>query len=333
MKGDFPAQVGNLLRSTVRRLRQFAYNPTIPKERNGEPARRPRVGLALGGGFARGVAHVGVLKVLTENEFPIDALAGTSAGSLAAAAIASGCSIDDLIAAARKLRWNRFARWTFSRLGFATNERMEGLLSDLLRCRTFEQLKIPLAIVAGDVTTGEAVIFREGNLILPVRASCCFPGLFTPVEYRGRLLVDGVIVGSVPVAPLRDMDVDVIVGVHMTGHGSSRRPANLFQIVGESFQITQDRNQANWRDGCDLVIEPNVLDVRWDEFERADELIAAGEAAARAALPALRLLLQMRPEKSPFPSRSARRPPKAVLEPDAGAGRLRAMGLKSLCGR
>jgi NTE family protein len=174
--------------------------------------------------------------------------------------------------------------------------------------------------VAGDVTTGEAVIFREGNLITPVRASCCFPGLFTPVEYRGRLLVDGVIVGSVPVMALQQMNVDVIVGVHMTGNGNPPpRPTNLFQIVGESFQIIQNLNQAHWRSQCDLVIEPNVLDIRWDEFERGDELIAAGEAAARAALPALRLLLEVRAANSTQPTRSTQPRSAAVLEPGAAA--------------
>jgi NTE family protein len=277
------------------------------------------MGLALGGGFARGVAHVGVLKVLLENGIPINALAGTSAGSLAAAAFASGCSIHELVAAARKLRWNRIARWRFSRLGFASNERMESVLSDLLHCRTFEQLKIPLAVVAADVTTGEAVIFREGSLILPIRASCCFPGLFTPIAYRGRLLVDGVVAGSVPVAALQEMDVDVIVGVHMTSTGSRPRPTNLFQVVGESFQIIENLNQSKWRSRCDVVIEPKVQNVRWDEFERADELIAAGEAAARAALPALRLLVQGQTARAPLPSRTARRPSTAVLQPDLTA--------------
>ena len=323
MKTEVPAHLGRLLRSAVSLLRDFAYkpqNPIITSAPKPETSRRPRMGLALGGGFARGVAHVGVLKVFSENAIPIDALAGTSAGSLVAAAFASGCSIEEIVAAARKLRWNRFARWTFSRLGFASNERMEALLLDLLHCRTFEDLKIPLAVVAGDVTTGEAVIFREGNLILPVRASSSFPGLFTPVEYQGRLLVDGVVVAGVPVAALQDMDVDLVVGVNVTGHGNSRRPTNLFQIVGESFQIIQNLNQANWRSRCDVVIEPNVLGTRWDEFERGDELIAAGEAAARAALPALRLLLKMRPAGKQVSSRTAPLPRKAVFESGSASG-------------
>ena len=153
----------------------------------------------MGGGFARGFAHIGVLKVLSENRIPIDSLAGTSIGSLVAAAYASGCSIQEMAAAARTIRWSKFARWTLPRLGFATNERLEGLLLKTLRCRTFEQLKLPLAVVAADVTTGEAAIFREGDLVMPLRASCAFPGLFVPIEYGGRLLVDGAVVSSVPV--------------------------------------------------------------------------------------------------------------------------------------
>ncbi len=319
MKSDFKVQLGRALRSAIRGIRKFAYNHPVPNTRSQLPGWKPRVGLALGGGFARGVAHVGVLKVLVENGFAIHALAGTSAGSLAAAAFASGCSIEELIAAARKLRWSRLARWRFSLLGLASNERMESFLAELLHCQTFEELKIPLAVVAADVTTGEAVTFRDGSLFPPIRASCCFPGLFSPVLYRERLLVDGVIVGSVPAAALKAMDVDVVVGVYMRSVGSRTPPTNFFQVVGESFQILEDRNQSSWRSHCDLVIEPKVQDARWDEFERADDLIAAGEAAARAALPALRRLLQERQPRTTVPSRTVRRPSTAILQPDVTA--------------
>jgi NTE family protein len=292
MKSGVTSQVAKVLSFAVRSLRRFASNRPSPPTQNQDHLWRPRVGLALGGGFARGVAHVGVLKVLVENKIPIHALAGTSAGSLAAAAFASGCSIDELIEMARALRWNRVGRWTFSRLGFATNERMESLLREWLHCLTFEELKLPLAVMAADITTGEAVTYREGSLIEPLRASCCFPGLFVPVRYNGRLLVDGVIAGSVPVATLKAMDMDVVVAVHIKSDGHCAQPTNLIQIVSESFQIIQDRNQSNWRDQCHLVIEPRVQGIRWDEFEQADEVIAAGEAAAREALPALRRLVE-----------------------------------------
>ncbi len=290
MNSELTAHLGKVLRSAIRELRKFAYTRPIGRVQHERPGRRPRLGLALGGGFARGIAHVGVLKVLCENQIPIDALAGTSAGSLVAAAFASGCTIEEMAAAARRLRWNSLARWTFPRLGFATNERMESLLSKTLHCQTFEQLKIPLAIVATDIRTGEAVAFREGGLLMPLRASCSFPGLFVPVEYDGRLLVDGAVVGSVPVAGLSG--VDAVVAVHLQSRGFSHRPGNLFEVVAESFHIAQNLNQSVWREHCTLTIEPDVSDIRWDDFQRAEELMAAGEAAARGVLPALRRLLQ-----------------------------------------
>lgn len=308
IKSQIRSQVGRGLKAAVRGLRKFAEGGPKPV---GDPAnlqRRPRVGLALGGGFARGIAHVGVLKVLVENQIPIAALAGTSSGSIAAAAFASGCSIEELTLAARSLRWNRFARWTIPRLGFATNDRMDFLLANMLHCRTFEECKLPLAVVAADIWSGEAVIFREGDLIPPVRASCSFPGLFVPIEYRGHLLVDGVLAGSVPVKALDG--VDVVVAVHVQSNGTHQRPTSVFEIVGESFQIAQNLQPSNWRNHCDLAIEPQVDAFRWDDFNRTDELIAVGEAAARNALPALRNLLR---ERATQLAPQTERPPSLAL--------------------
>ena len=295
MKSKVTGQVRRVLRAAVREIRKFAYAPPARRALREIPSRRPRLGLALGGGFARGLAHIGVLKVLVENRIAIDAVAGTSIGGIVAAVLASGCTIEEMVATARKTRWSSFARWTFPRLGFAVNDRLESFLSKTLPCRTFEQLKLPLAIVAADLTTGEAVVFREGELMTPLRASCAFPGLFVPVDHRGHLLVDGAIVNSVPVSALSGMDL--IVAVHIRSNGLNRRPASLFEVVGESFRITQSLNESSWRAHCDLAIEPEVGDFRWDDFGRADELIASGEAAARKALPALRHLLRDRTVK------------------------------------
>jgi NTE family protein len=292
MKSSLTGQTRIALRAAIRGLRRFAYAVPVPRALIEKPARRPRLGLALGGGFARGFAHIGVLKVLREDQIEVDSLAGTSIGGIVAAALASGCTMDEMAAAAHKVRWSSFARWTFPRFGFATNERLEAFLSQALPCRTFEQLKLPLAIVAADLRTGEEVIFREGELMTPLRASCSFPGLFVPIEYCGRLLVDGAIVNSVPVSALSG--VDVVVAVNIRSNGLERGPTNLFEIVGESFRITQNLNQSSWRDRSDLVIEPELKDFRWDDFGRAGELIAAGEMAARRALPALRDLLRQR---------------------------------------
>jgi NTE family protein len=281
------------LDSAVRGLRKFAYACPLPERyrRSLEAMnRRPRVGLALGGGFARGLAHVGVLKVLLENQIPIDALAGISVGSIVAAAFASGCTIGKMLEAAHTVHWRNFARWTIPRMGFASNAKMEAMLHELLPQRRFEELRTPLAVVATDLSTGEAVVFREGDLIPPLRASCAFPGLFVPVEYHQRLLADGAIVGSMPVAALRDFRVDKVVAVHLRTGNPRERPTNLFQVVGQAFQIAEALAQNTWRKDCDLVIEPEVGQFGWDAFDRADELIGAGEQAARQALPELRAL-------------------------------------------
>jgi len=289
MRSRVAPQLARMFHRAVLALREFAQRPPMALPRGPLPARRPRLGLALGGGFARGIAHIGVLKVLVENQIAIDALAGISAGSFAAAAFASGCTIEELTLAARRLRWSSFARWQFPRLGFANNERFEHLLTEILHCRTFEQLRLPLAIVAADIMSGEAVIFREGDLILPLRASCSYPGLFAPIEDGSRLLVDGMIVGGVPATALRG--VDVVVAVHLPSTGLRERPTNFFQVVGECFHIAQRLSESTWRDHSDLVIEPQVADFPWDAYARADELIHAGEVATRNALPALRKLL------------------------------------------
>lgn len=278
------------LRSAVQSVRKFAYRSA--QRPPTEPARqaRPRIGLALSGGFAHGVAHLGVLKVLREFHIPIDALAGTSVGSVVAAAYASGCPIEEMIEEARKVRWKTFGRWTVSKLGLATNERMEEMLERVVRCPRFEELPIPLAVVAADLSTGEAVTFRHGYLVPPLRASCSFPGLFVPVEYEGRLLVDGAIVASVPVEALASLGVDRIIAVRLNSSSARQAPRNLFQVIGQAFQIVEELNQAGWREHCSVVIEPDVSPVRWDEFQRADELLLAGEGAARRLEPELRAL-------------------------------------------
>jgi NTE family protein len=286
-------KIQDALKSAVRRVRRFAY--AHPPSSPPADEHRLRLGLALGGGFARGLAHLGVLKVLLENQIPIDALAGTSVGSVVAAVFASGCTIEEMIEEARATRWNDVARWTIPRLGFATNAPLQALLGRVLHRSRFEELSIPLAIVATDVSTGQAVTFREGDLVPALRASCSFPGLFVPVKYRGRLLVDGALVGSVPVAALRDMGVEKIIGVYLKAGDPRRTPSNVFQVVGQAFQIVASLGQEAWRKACDVVIEPDTTGLGWDDFERADELILAGERAARKALPALQALLKAQP--------------------------------------
>jgi NTE family protein len=248
-----------------------------------------RVGVALGGGFARGLAHIGVLKVLEEENIPVDLIAGTSVGSVIGAAYASGISAKELEEISTLVRFKDFSRWTFSRFGIFNNDKMAVFLRKVLRCKTFEELRIPLAVAATDVVTGEAVVFTSGELIDPVRASCAYPGIFLPVNVNGRLLVDGLLAHSVPTIPLRKMGADRVIGVSLSASWVKKQgPRHVFDVIGQCFSIAQDNMCGVWKSAADVVLEPAIGEFSYDDFGRAPELIKTGEVAARAALPQIR---------------------------------------------
>jgi len=266
-----------------------------------EAKRVPAIGLALGGGFARGIAHVGVLKVLEEEGIPVRMIAGTSVGGLIGAAYCSGVTIAELEEVAYKVRFTTFARWTLSRYGFATNDRMVSFLTRTLKVQTFEELRIPLGVTATDFNTGEGMVFTSGSIIDPVRASCAYPGMFLPVEICGRWLVDGMLSNPVPTRPLRAMGAERVLAVQLKGQWSkTTAPRHLFDVIGQSFAIAQDMMSTVWRSAADLVIEPDVAGFDYDDFKRAGELIRVGEVAMRRALPEVRKWLEV-PEEAAAP--------------------------------
>lgn len=250
------------------------------------------VSLALGGGGARGLAHIGVLKVLEENHVPVACLAGTSIGSIIAGAYASGRPIEEMAEVARRVRWRDFGQWTLSRMGLASNQRLEAFVRRVFRAVRFEDLKIPLAVVATDLLHGRPVVFTSGELGLAVRASCAYPGLFLPVAYDGGWLVDGGLVSEVPTQAAKALGADLVIGVQLDNLHPGLEPKSMVDVLGRAFSIAQQTAEPVWREYADLVVQPGVAEFRWDEFERADELIAAGEAAMRAVLPRLQERLQ-----------------------------------------
>lgn len=270
----------------------FATRPVqIPPN----PLQSPVIGLALGGGFARGLAHIGVLRALAQNRIPIQMIAGTSVGSIIAGAYASGMDIDEMAEAARSVRFSHFARWTVSRLGLASNARMEQFLKRFLKVNTFEQLHIPLAVNATDIGTGEEVVYRSGDLIGPIRASCAYPGLFLPVTLGERTLIDGGFSCSVPVHALVGMGATHIIAVHLVCNPfPSPIPKNVVQMVAQCFTLLQTRAGGEWRSKARCVIEPAVAGHAWDQFDAAPRLIAAGEVAATAALEKIQSWLEPR---------------------------------------
>ena len=296
------SSLGRIIRSVQAFSRELSGRPASAPSRQEDLG----IGLALGGGFARGLAHIGVLKVLEEENIPIRFIAGTSVGALIGAAYCSGLSIAELEQLANRVRFKHFARWTLSRYGFASNQRMIGFLNSILKVKTFEELRIPLAVTATDFSTGEGVVFHSGPLVDPVRASCAYPGMFLPVKIRGRLLIDGMLSHTVPSVPLRQMGAERVLAVHLKGRWiGGDGPRHLFDVIGQCFAIAQEMNSGQWKTAADLVIEPDVNGYKYDAFEHSANLIRAGEMATRVALPEIRRCLER--ERPYLPER--RRPP------------------------
>jgi NTE family protein len=293
--------INRIIRSVQAFGRELSRISAAPEETPTSPG----IGVALGGGFARGIAHIGVLKVLEEEKIPIDFVAGTSVGALIGAAYCSGLSPAELEAVAHRVRFKTFARWTLSRHGFATNQRMIGFLESVLKVKSFEELRIPLAVAATDLSTGEGVVFHSGPLVDPVRASCAYPGMFLPVNIRGRWLVDGMLAHAVPTRPLVEMGARRVLAVHLKGRWcNGTAPRHLFDVIGQCFAIAQDMCSSQWKEAADLILEPDVNGFEYDAFQYTPALIKAGEAATRQAIPEIKQWLETR---QPLPKAKAAR--------------------------
>src|SRR5215471_9391314 len=263
------------------------------------------IALALGGGFARGFAHLGVLQVLEQNHIPISHITGTSVGSVFGAAYASGAPLARILATSRTIRFRDIARWSVSRLGLASNHRLADLIERVFDSKQFEDMKIPLAVVATDLANGEPVVFRQGPLVEAIRASCAYPGLFEPVQIGTRYFADGGLVAPVPTQAARQSGASFVIGVSLgTQDGNRTAPKNIFQVVARAVSAAQKHQQDTWERNADLVIRPEVQGLAWDDFGRANEAIEAGEAAARLALPRINQLLAVS-ERSAFVATAA----------------------------
>jgi NTE family protein len=269
------------LRSAKDKFRTFAYGEERPQ------LERPRVGLALAGGFARGIAHIGVLRVLKEAGIPIDCVAGTSVGALIGILHCSGAPLEEMEKIAVTTSFSDFGRWTPSWLGLATNQRMEKYLERMTPVKTFEELRTPLAIAATDLNAGVSVYYTRGQIVPPLRASCAYPGLFVPIQFEGRTLVDGFLTSPVPVEGAMLLGADVIIAVYLEA-GNLEQPRTFTDVLSRSFTIIQRHADLAWRQQADVIIEPDVKPFVWDDFSRSPDMIAAGEAATLAALPEIR---------------------------------------------
>lgn len=306
---------------------------------------RPKLGLALGSGAARGLAHIGVLKVLEQAEIPVDIIAGTSMGAFIGAMYAAGVPVAHMEKAALEIDWRSMARLLDPMLpisGLTDSKKLISFMADLLPAHNFSDLNRPLAVTATDINTGEAVIIKQGDLLEALRASLAFPGIFSPVRFGQRFLVDGGLCKPIPVDVARHLGAEKVIGVctipavnkqtpetflpavHVLKKPGRRwrnlfsartieqafrsaigqefkefarsdlKTPNIFRVCAQSVVIME--NVINDLHLCqnphDLLIRPRLDGISLLEFHRAKEVITAGEASARAALPEIEYLLQ-----------------------------------------
>jgi NTE family protein len=257
---------------------------------------RPRIGLALSGGAARGIAHVGVLRALEENTIPIDAIAGASAGALIGGSYAAGLSVTEIEEMALKFRWRHMGRIAFSLLGLQSNARMEEFLRARLPVTRFEDLKIPFAALATDLGNGTAVVMRDsGDIPFAIRASNCLPTFYVPVrDPEGRLLVDGGLVANLPISHARDLGADIVIAVDVGADGARfmTRPHTALGVLTQVF-VAVERIVSNQEAAkADLIIGPKVGHIRWDETRRAEEFLQIGYETALESIDQIKELVE-----------------------------------------
>nr|PZN90708.1 MAG: patatin [bacterium] len=254
---------------------------------------RPRLGLVLSGGAARGIAHIGVLAVLEEAGIRPDLIVGTSAGALVGSLAAAGISATRIAAWAQTIRWSALARPVMSRAGLMSNDRLGRFLERVLPCRTFEALPVPFACIATDLETFEPVILWSGDVASAVRASCALPGIIVPVERDGRLLIDGGVAEAAPAAVARLLGADVVVAVNVNAsYRRGARPTHMFAILAQTYFTLGRAAERLAAERADVLVTPDVGDIGVDELHRGSDLLRAGEEAARAALPRIRSLVE-----------------------------------------
>ena len=260
--------------------------PTLP-----EPARRaPRLGLALGGGAARGFAHVGVIQVLEQNGIRPDLVAGTSAGSLVAALYASGMNGVELERAALSMEEATLTDWTLpiNGRGVLKGDALARYVRQAVNGRLIEQMGMPLGILATDLGSGQGTLFRRGDAALAVRASSAVPGVFTPVAIGGREFVDGGLVAPVPVSQVRAMGAEVVLAVDISADPEGNNANGMLQVLLQTTAIMGQSINRHELKGAEVVLRPALSGVGSADFSARQRSIAAGRAAMLAALPRLK---------------------------------------------
>lgn len=282
--------------STLERPKDAEVDPVAKSARS----RPPRVGLALGGGAARGFAHVGVIQVLEQSGIRPDVVVGTSAGSLVAALYASGKTPTELEQAAMQMEEAAITDWTlpiFNR-GLLRGEALARYVNRQVQGKQMQEMKIPLGILATDLTSGKGMLFQRGDTGTAVRASSAVPGVFTPVNILGRDYVDGGLVAPVPVEQARQMGAELVIAVDISSSPQDSNGSDALRVVLQTFTIMGQSINNHVLKEAEVVVRPALNGVGSADFAARQRSMVAGREAMKAALPRLREQLQAlrRPE-------------------------------------
>jgi NTE family protein len=252
---------------------------------------RPKIGLALGSGGLRGMAHVGVLRVLEKEGIPIDYIAGCSIGSLIGALYSAGLSLDNIEKLSKHLKRRHWLDFVIPKMGLFSGERVLNMIRILTKKKTFDQLQIPLSVVATELHEGKEFIFNSGEVATAVRASVSVPGIFIPFEIDNMMLVDGAVLNPTPIDVARNMGADIVIAVDLAHAGTVCSITNIFDVIIQSIDIMERELMKNREMVCDVIIRPDIAHISPSSFDQTEECIALGEAAALEMLPRIRSLM------------------------------------------
>jgi NTE family protein len=266
---------------------------------------RLTVGIALSGGTAKSVAHVGVLKALAEEGIPIDYVAGTSGGSIVGAMYASGMPISTMETVATTMSWLKLVSIKLTKLGFVSSGAIEEFVKEMIGDITFDELNTPLIVVAANLVTGDKREFRSGSVALAVRASCSIPQIYLPVEIDGEYYVDGGVVEYLPIRSLLKMGCDFTIGSHLAlVNPSYRRPHHILHLVMQVTSLMARKNYVRSIELADVIIHPNLDHFSSFDFNNSDKIVEFGYNTAKSMIGEIRQELK---RKSRIWSRLKRR--------------------------
>jgi len=250
--------------------------------------KRQKIALVLGGGAARGLCSIGVIKAFERhfgtNKSPFDLVVGTSIGSLVGAAMSSGMNGDELEKKAERFNWPTLVDLGFHPTGFMKGDKLESIIIEMIDSCGFQDMKIPFALTTTDISTGEELLHTSGDLIKLIRASCSWPGFFNCVEIGGRLLADGGIRNSVPTKSAYDLGATFVIAVNPGFAVSSQKIDNALKALVQSIQIMGEELNAHQAKSADVVIKPELKEIGQFDFAKAKYIIQQGEKAAEECI-------------------------------------------------